>query len=708
MKKNTLLEKLELAEAKLKNHIEYIDMVAEFMGTEEIQDTVSSLVEKYEKTEGIVDPEDYQIIKHLLEFAYYIYAYSDKYTGMTDTEYDILYAAYETTVRSRGEDEFITLPLIDKEDSIDHHKYPLLRGTLEKIHYLTEPDTKIAKSRKSLDKWISSIEALYHELTGKTIDLRKEEVYVFPKWDGVSVIFEFDENGKLIKALTRGFTKLNKAENITRHFEGFERPLHGKAYGLKTEIMCKEHDVFAYNAAYDTDYKQSRSIVSGLLNSSESDGRRSYLQIIQLRYMEDGDAIEKLCPEVFSHPYLRCALGDIDAIEKFAENHKFTDGLRCDGAVIHIINPEIQKVLGRKNDKNLFEVAYKFTEEYTYSKVEDIEFQVGLFGTITPVVKFKQVKLKGNKIDSASIGSIERCKDMGLRRGDIIKISYDIIPYASFDIRDPKCKRGKGKSIPIPDHCPACGSELVSQSTMLLCKNPECECRKKGKILNYLNKLDIQDISYATISALYDEGIVKSIKDLYSLEKKKEKIISIPGFGEAKYENMIYQINSKKSVSESALLGAIGIYGVGEATFRKILDVYSFQDIAEFAKNNSIAFLTEVKGIGESIAQKIIDGWNENEKLIDFLLDELNVEKDEAQCPIKFSVCFTNTRDKDLEKWIKLKGGSVDDSVTKSTTYVVVPMVGVKSAKTKRADEYGIPIIEIDELKNRIETDYRF
>lgn len=710
--KKELLKKLELISSELKEKFDRIEFVTEYLKTDEIQELISHLVTKYHDNIDIVDAEEYQIISYLLEFAYYIYTYSDKYTGMTDTEYDILYAAYENTTRMHGNDEFITLPIIDETKAIDYHKYPLLRGTLEKIHYLEEPDGKLAKSRKSLDKWISSTEALYFELTGNKIDLRKEEVYIFPKWDGVSVVFEFGENGELDKALTRGFTKLNKAENITRHFNGFERPLNGKPYGLKTEIMCKESDVFTYNLAYDTDYKQSRSIVSGLLNSLESDGRRSYLQVIQLRYMEDGDTIEKLCPEVFQHPYLRCNLGDTDAIEKFAENHKFTEGLRCDGVVIHIINPEIQSVLGRKNDKNRFEVAYKFTEEYTYSKVEDIDFQVGLFGTINPVVKFKPVKLKGNTIDSASLGSIERCKDMKLRRGDKIKVSYDIIPYASFDISDPKCKRGKNKPIEIPSRCPSCDAELEEQGTMLICKNPKCECRIKGKILNYLNKLDIQDISYATISLLYDNKIVRTIEDLYKLTKQKSEILNLPGMGEAKYDNMIYQINSKRIVTESELLGAIGILGVGETTFKKVLSIYTFQDIMDFANDpsadTSIQLLAAVKGIGNSIADKIITGINENQKLIEFLLDELNVVKDKTTGPVKFSVCFTNVRNKELEEWIEENGGKIDSIVSKATSYVVVPMIGVDSVKTKRAEEYGIPIVEIDNLKNRIETDYRF
>lgn len=713
--KKELLKNLEMVSSELKENFDRIEFVTEYLKTDEIQELISDLVTKYHNNIDIADGEEYQIISYLLEFAYYIYTYSDKYTGMTDTEYDILYAAYENTTRIQGKDEFITLPIIDESKSIDYHKYPLLRGTLEKIHYLEEPEGKLAKSRKSLDKWIHSTEALYFELTGDKIDLRKEEVYVFPKWDGVSVVFEFDENGRLEKALTRGFTKLNKAENITRHFEGFERPLNGKPYGLKTEIMCKETDVFTYNSAYNTDYKQSRSIVSGLLNSLESDGRRSYLQIIQLRYMEDGDTIEKLCPEVFQHPYLRCNLGDIDAIDKFAENHKFTEGLRCDGVVIHIISPDIQSVLGRKNDKNRFEVAYKFTEEYTYSKVEDIDFQVGLFGIITPVVKFKPVKLKGNTIESASLGSIERCKDMKLRRGDKIKVSYDIIPYASFDISDPKCKRSKNKPVEIPVLCPSCDAELEEQGTMLICKNPECECRIKGKILNYLNKLDIQDISYATISLLYDNKIVREIKDLYKLKGKKSTIISLPGIGEPKYDNMIYQIDVKRTVTESELLGAIGILGVGETTFRKVLEIYTFKDILDLAKdpdtNTSVKLLATVKGIGNSIANRIISGVNANYDLIEFLLDELTVIKDKINGPIKFSVCFTHVHDKEIKElgeWIESNGGKIDNSVSKSTTYVVVPMAGVESTKTKRAVEYNIPIIEIDNLKNIIERDYKF
>ena len=705
---NVMKQKLESLVTELKDGNVSIDVVADCMYGTKIQETISNLVAKYKDLSDITDADDYQTIVWLLELAYYIYTYSDKYTGMSDSEYDVLYAVYENTVKTQGKEEFITLPLIDSGKTTDTHKYPLLRGTLQKVHYLKEDEQRTNKSRKSLDEWIYKTESLYKELSGNEIDLRQEEVYVFPKWDGVSTIFEFGPDGDIEKALTRGFTKLNTAENITRHFKGMTRSLNGKPYGLKTEIMCKEEDVITYNMIYDTDYKQSRSIVSGLLNSIEPDSRNSYLQIMQLRYMEEGDTIEKLCPDVFNHPYLRCRLGDVDAIEKFASEHKFTEGLRCDGAVIHIINPEIQSALGRENDKNRFECAYKFTEEHGYSKVEDVEFQVGLFGTVTPVVKFKPIELKGNTIESASLGSMARFDYMKLRRGDKLKILYDIIPYAIYDNQDPKCKRSNEKRIKAPKDCPSCGVPLTREGAMLMCKNPDCDCRKKGKILNYIGKMNIKNIGFSTISSLYDANIVRSIEDLYRLEDKKEDIIAIHGIGEGVYDDMIHQINIKRSATGSVLLGAVGISGIGETTFRKVLNIYTMGDLVDFAENNGVAFLSEVNGIGDKKATQIMDGVKENLPLIEFLLDELDVVKEENKGPVKFSVCFTNVRDEELNKWIEEKGGKVDQSITKSTSYLVVPMIGVTSGKVTKAKEYNIPIIEIDDLKSRVEKDYRF
>lgn len=676
---------------------------SKFMRRPDSQEFIHDMVSQFD--EGVVALEDstLQTLADAIYIAYYIYTYSSSETGMSDTEYDKL---YELIVLN-GKEEFVSLPILEDEtnDNVDYHKYPVLRGTLSKIHYLAQPKEKAAKSRRSLESWIESTEKLYLERTGRHLDFKEVECYVFPKWDGCSVIFEFDKDGKIEKALTRGYTKLNTAENITRHFKGLTRPIEENVpYGLKTEVMMLESSVMEYNEMYEKDYKQSRAIVSGILNSDKPDERNNYLVIVQLRYMKEGEEIESLCPQVFDSPYIRCKLGAFDAIEAFAQEHRFTRGLRCDGAVIHIIDPEIQKILGRANDKNRFEVAYKFTEEYAYTEVEDVEFQVGLLGRITPVVKVKPVKLKGNTINSASLSSIDRLEYLKLAKGDKIKILYDIIPYATLD-NECEEHRSLNKMIRPKEKCPSCGEKLERKGAFLFCTNPDCDCRRKGKILNYLVKLRIQDISYATVDELYEMGILTKIEDLYSLKDHKDEIVDHPGFGEVSFDNWVNQIESKRRVPDYSLLGAIGIDGLAEKNFAKILQMFTINDLFDIVKAGDEEILTLVNGIGEKKAKALIKGIKDNKSLIKFLMKELEIYH-ENTANTKFTVCFTKIRDKEMEEFIESLGGKTVNSVTNDTTYCVVPDLSVSSSKTAAAIKRGVEIISIDNLKEELLKKY--
>ena len=126
---------------------------------------------------------------------------------------------------------------------IGYHKFPSLRGTLDKIYYLTEEDGEsvVNKSRRGLPEWVATSERKIKSTTGKNINLWDEEVYVFPKWDGVSCIFEF-KNDKLERALTRGFTETNEAQIVTHIFEGWaEKELNPDSnfYGKHNEYAIK-------------------------------------------------------------------------------------------------------------------------------------------------------------------------------------------------------------------------------------------------------------------------------------------------------------------------------------------------------------------------------------------------------------------------------------------------------------------------------------
>ena len=708
----------------LLNGKESIDDVVLFMKSSEARKRINPYLYK-DKINALVPYSEYDLqnIQSIVNIAQFIYNNSGEDTGLTDPEYDILYA----TMIANGGNDIISAPIIIGRKNVEHHKYPNLRGSLTKIHYLTKDEEKDNKSRRYLDDWKSEMESKYFQNTGKRINLDEEEVWVFPKFDGVSGIFEYDKDGNLERVLTRGYTELNEAENITLHFKSSDfRTYHlkenstigyyggagpviknNKPFGLKTEIMMTDDDFKFYNENYNSNYKQSRSIVSAIINSDEYDPvKASLLHIVPLRTYVDGEE-QKLAKEAFTkYPYIRCRLKDRELIRKFAIDHFYVNGLRCDGAVIYFINPLVQKGLGRENHKNNWEVAYKFTEESCLTKLKDIVFNVGLFGRLAPVAKVKPVVLKGNTIENISVGSIGRLKSLHLKKGDTVKILYDIIPYIAFD-KD--CSHSTGDEFKIPITCPECGSDLVFSESgdIASCVNEKCPCRIKGKILNYLNKMNIENLSYGVIDKLYDYGIIKSIEDLYKIKSKRKEIETIDGFGEKSVKLFIDSIDDKREVYDYVFLGSIGIEGVSKKTFQSIMSIYSVEELLEIAENKDMKRIYALKGIQEKTALKIINGLNENKKLIKFLDKELIVIPTKGIVRnAKFSVCFTSFREdekKDIKEYIKNKGGVITDSLTKDVTYLIVPSHDTNSSKVAKAKKYNIPTYTIDEFKSVVD-----
>lgn len=676
---------------------------AEVTNREDMVRNIREILEYFDKGQVAFDDTTLSFVANYTMIAWYIFDRTGLETGIDDAEYDKL----KDILVSNGKEDFITLPVNNRPNKKEgKHIYPILRGSLEKVHYLEQPDEKVNKSRKTLDGWIAKTERLYESKTGKKINLREQDIYVFPKWDGVSVIHEFHESGNLNRSLTRGYTKFNTAEDVTHHFKGVRRPLRRldgtttdpKNYGMKTEIMVPEEYVLEYNKNYSKDYKQSRAVASGIVNSDNPDERNKHLVIMQLRYIEEGDEIEELCPEVFDHPYIRTKLGNIEEIEQFALDHRYADGLRCDGAVIYLIDRELRKILGRDNDINNFEVAYKFTEEYAYTRVEDVVYQVGLLGRITPVVKVEPVTIKGNKISSASLSTVENVERLRLAKGDMVKILYDIIPYATIDTTCELNRSGKKMIKPL-ERCPSCGEKVTRDGAFLTCLNPNCDCRKKGKILNYLNKLRILDISYASIDALYEMGVLREIPDLYKLKKHRNKIVSQKGFGDVTFDNWLKQIDDKRTVYDYVVLGSLGINGLGERNFAWILAVYSFDELMEIVHEDNFEALTQVKGIGNRKAKRIIKGMKDAESTIKFLWNELDIIHNDplGETP-KFQVCFTKIREPELEKYIISLGGAVAGTIKEDVDYLVVPNKLATSNKVTKAKKKKVKIITKEEL----------
>lgn len=700
---------------------ETLDKVIALFHTKAMRDIFDTFLKDSEDEDFVRNNEDDErmdvytsLLRIVLKICNSVYNFTGKDTGIDDSEYDELIEFYKNI---SGDESIITENLIDTEEDA-HHKFKTLRGTLDKIYKITEDDVLKNKSQKSLEDWVSQTEKRYYENTGKHIDLMECDVIVMPKFDGVSTVFECDENGNMIRALTRGDTSRNKAQDITHIFRGlFKGALEhqDKPYGVKTEVMMLNDKLREYNELYHKDYKNTRSIVSSILNSKEKDERVNYLHIVPLRisYLdEDGNESQQiLAPEVMSYPHVKCKLKDLNTIHDFAFAHKTVyPGLRCDGAVIQLTDPDVQKALGRENEKQKFEVAFKFTEETAYSKVKDIIFTAGLFGRMNPVVIFEPVKMKGNTVEKASLGSYARFKDLELCKGDIIKIMYDIIPYVDFVKDDYKCVRSGKKPIEEPMYCPDCGSELElsEDGGILRCLNNSCPCREKGKILNFCQKMRISNISYATVDDFYKEGWLRSIRDLYNLKNHVKEISQLPGYGANKIQKILDEIENHKEVEASILLGSIGIEGLSVKKFKSILEYMSMDEIIDVAKENNITFFTVIPGIKDKTAEKLVRGIKENLKLIEFFEKEFTIKKDSKKGD--FVVCFTKVREDDIPGLVELidkAGGVIDnDSLTKKTNLLVVPTENTESSKVTKARKYGIPVIVIGDVKDYITKNY--
>jgi DNA ligase (NAD+) len=351
----------------------------------------------------------------------------------------------------------------------------------------------------------------------------------------------------------------------------------------------------------------------------------------------------------------------------------------------------------------MYEVAYKFTEEVEFSKLLDVTFNVGLFGRLAPIAHVKPVKLKGNTIENISLGSIGRVNDLKLHKGDKIKVLYDIIPYLSFD---DECEHNyDGEEITIPDECPECGEllEFTDSMDIAYCANKDCPCRIKGKILNYLSKMKIYGISYGIIDKLFTYDFVTCIEDLYSIEKNAKRIIGLDGFGSKSVKSWIESINNKRTVQDYVLLGSLGIEGISKKTFEKIMTEMTIDEMLDAVEENKISSFVKIPTIQEKTAQKLMDGIKENKKLIKFLEKELTIVQSKGMINKgKYSVCFTKIRDDDKEKYIISTGGIVSDSLTKNTTFLVVPSLDTESSKVARAKKYGVKIVPIDDLESTI------
>ena len=650
------------------------------------------IVEYFNNNENM-DDMDLFTCRKLVEILQFIYNNTDIVPPVSDETYDKLYQI----MLDAGLGDIVG-SVNSQGKPVREHRYPDLRGTLNKVHFVFNVD-KDGDKRRSIEDWITSIE----NILGRNINNTKEfEIRLQAKWDGCSAVFECDENGNVEHVLMRGDTEKNLAVDIVKLFEDFidfQIYANGRdKFAVQTEVLMNQLDYERICKEYK-EFKSPRSATSSILNEKELQPHLSkYLTVEPLRIQYVGKQPEIIPNEEFDMISNLFDLRDLRQCIQTINEHAKEEGRTTDGVVLHLLDKTIQNKLGRDGAINRYEVAYKFPAEATKAKLIDIEFSYGLGGNITPVAKIEPVVMLGKTISSISMGSIDRFRSMDyLTTGSEIIVRYEIIPYMDIDHT---CKINEyGSRFYVPTHCKHCGSLLV-EDPLLKCNNDDCPSRVIGNVVNYINKMRIENINIETVSTLFDQGIITNIESLYKLSDHKSKIISLPGFGEKSYEKIIDGVDKRRIVYDYELLGSLGIQSIGVRMFKKILSVMDLETVLRLAKDQMLAVnLMGLPGFGEKTASRVQYGVVNKLSTIYFLLNEIQLKEKVAPGKLKGKVCFSQVRDPQFESELINNGYEVVNSITKTTDYLIVPSLDVMSSKITKAQKYGITIFNLEQAK---------
>lgn len=558
---------------------------------------------------------------------------------------------------------------------------------------------------------------------------KKLEYILELKLDGLSISLIY-ENGVLVQAVTRGDGQVGEdvTENIMEIKTIPKKLKKNISLEVRGEIILPissfnrinqereddGEDVFANprNAASGTIRQLDKTIVAerGLdcylyyLVNAENYGINTHLESIE--YIEKlGFKTTKIFEKYTDFKELE------KSIDKWHNDRKKLD-YETDGLVIKVNNFALYETLGYTTKSPRWAIAYKFPAEQVKTKLMDVTFQVGRTGVITPVAELKAVNLSGSVVKRASLHNFDEIRRKDIKIGDnvIVEKAAEIIPQVVNVVFDDRT--GQEIEIQEPTNCPVCNSELAHEEGLvaLKCHNPLCPEKVKRQIAYFVSRdaMNISGLGDKIVEKFIELGKIKTIVDIYSLEKYREELENLEKMGQKSVDNLINSIESSKNRDFSKVLYALGIPFVGK--FNANLLTKTFKNI-ENLKNQSIENLLAVKGIGDKVAVAVNTFLNDenNWKIItdlkniglQFAVDETNSEEI-ADNPIKDkNFLATGKLEKykrnDIKDIILSKGGNYLSTVSKNLDFLIA---GEKAgSKLEKAEKLGVRILTEDEFE---------
>ena len=397
----------------------------------------------------------------------------------------------------------------------------------------------------------------------------------------------------------------------------------------------------------------------------------------------------------------------IDSLSEKRDNLPF----EIDGVVFKVDNLEDEKRLGFTSRVPRWGIAYKFPAKEVLTTLKEIKFTVGRTGKITPNAIFSPVHVSGSLVSKATLHNSDYCIDKDVRVGDTISIrkAGDVIP----EVVEVKLDRRKEDSVPFKmiENCPMCNSVLVRKDANHYCKNEHCPSRKIESLIHFSSRdaMYIEGFGESIVEDFYNLGYLKNIDDFYILDKYKDELMLLEGFGEKSISKLLESASNSKKNSLERLLFGLGIRYVGKKT-AKILSKY-YKTIDNLIKAD-FDELKSINDIGDVIAKSIVDYFSDEKNInlinrlkdlnlnMRYLGEEVNTSNENINGKT-FVITGTLSRPRDeIKEEIEGLGGNVTGSVTKKTDYVIA---GEKAgSKLTKANELGIKVLTEEEYNNML------
>ena len=541
------------------------------------------------------------------------------------------------------------------------------------------------------------------------------------KMDGLTVVLTY-ENGQLLNAVTRGNGVVG--EVITNNAKVFKKlpisiPFKGHMV-LRGEAVITYSEFEKINASLSDEeqYKNPRNLCSGSvrqLNNEITAKRNVELYAFTLVEAEGVDfensqknKMEFMRKQGFQVvEYKLVTREDIaETVEWFSDKVK-TNDFPSDGLVLLYDDIEYGDLLGSTAKFPRNAIAFKWADEVAKTKLLEMEWSASRTGLINPVAIFEPVELEGTTVSRASVHNISIVRELKLGIGDEIEVykANMIIPQIAKNLTE-------SDSLEIPDKCPVCGEKTVihkeNDVEVLFCENPDCLAKKIKSISLFVSRdaMNIDGMSEATIEKFIARGFLHELADLFKLERYKDEIISMEGFGEKSYEKLIKAADAAKVTTTAKFIYSLGISGIGLSNAKMICKAFDndFDKIRKVSREE----LIEIDGVGEVLADSFVRFFEKenNNHVVDDLLKIIKMEDSESSVQndmegmnfvITGAVNHFSNRGA-VKELVESRGGKVTGSVTSKTKYLINNDSTSNSSKNKKAKELGVQIITEDEF----------